>query len=84
MCKNELLENSGTKNELFKVQGRKTKLMYSLGTKTMLGNLWDTKEIQGFEAHRIAVFKTRFAPSPMRLLRVLANSLQDTTKPKSK
>ncbi len=50
----------------------------------LLGNLGDTKEIQGFEARRIAVFKTRFAPSPKRLLRVLANSLQDTTKPKSK
>ena len=50
----------------------------------MLGNLGDTKEIQGFEVGRIAVFKTRFALSPMRLLRVLANSLQDTIKPKSK
>ena len=50
----------------------------------MLGNLGDTKEIKGFEARRIAIFKNRFAPSPKRLLRVQANSLQDTTKPKSK
>ena len=48
--------------------------MDSLETKTMLGNLGDTKEIQGFEVRRIAVFKTRFAPSPKRLLRVQANS----------
>jgi hypothetical protein len=50
----------------------------------MLGNLGDTKEIQDFEIRRIAVFKTRFVPSPKKLLRVLANCLQNTTKPKSK
>ncbi len=50
----------------------------------MLGNLGDIKEIQGFEARRIVVFKIRFTLSPKRLLRVLANSLQNTTKPKSK
>ena len=43
--------------------------------KNKLGNLGDTKEIQDFKTRQIAVFKTRFALSPKRLLKVLANSL---------
>ena len=55
-----------------------------LGLLLLLGNLRDSKEIPGFETQQIAVFKTRFAPSPKRLLRVLTNSLKGITKPRSK
>ena len=55
-----------------------------LGLLLLLGNLRGSKEIPGFETQQIAVFKTRFVPSPKRLLRVLTNSLKGITKPRSK
>ena len=42
------------------------------------------RRIKALRHERIAVFKTKFAPSPQRLLRVQTNSLQDTTKPRMK
>ena len=42
------------------------------------------RRIKALRHKWIAVFKTRFAPSPQRLLRVQANNFQDTTKPRMK
>ena len=41
-------------------------------------------DVKALKHEWIAIFKTRFAPSPQRLLRVQANSLQNTTKPRMK